>query len=68
MTTLREAWSFLLRTLPMSIEQLFKKIVYEWDREHHTHMKKIAHRYSQRALMDGEVVKRTGEVVPKESV
>jgi hypothetical protein len=52
----------------MSIEQLFKKIVYEWDREHHTHMKKIAHRYSQRALMDGEVVKRTGEVVPKESV
>jgi hypothetical protein len=68
MTTLREAWTFLLRALPMSIEQLFHKIVYEWDREHHAHMRRIANRYSLRAQMDGEVIKRTGEVVPKESV
>jgi hypothetical protein len=52
----------------MPIEKLWRKIVYEWDREHDSHMKKVAHRYAERAWMDGDVIKRTGEVVPKESV
>lgn len=68
MITQRELWSFLLRALPMTIEKLWKKIIEEWDREHHVHMKHVAHRYAERAWMDGEVVKRTGEVIPKESV
>lgn len=42
----------------------FKK---EWHREEELHMKKIAERYAQRAWMDGDTIKRTGEVIPKES-
>ena len=30
--------------------------------------REMAHRYGERAEMDGEVVKKTGEVIPKESV
>jgi uncharacterized protein YihD (DUF1040 family) len=38
-----------------------------WSHEDDIHMKKVAHRYAERALMDGHVIKKTGEVIPKES-
>ena len=41
---------------------------HEWHREDRIHMKGVAERYAQRAWMDGETVRRTGEVIPKESV
>jgi uncharacterized protein YihD (DUF1040 family) len=45
--------------------EFFKK---EWHREDNIHLRQIAERYAQRAWMDGETVRRTGEVIPKESV
>ena len=30
-------------------------------------MKYVAHRYAERAWMDGEVIRKTGEIVPRES-
>ncbi len=52
----------------MSITELWKKVVSEWNHEDDLNMKKIAHQYAERAWMDGHVIKKTGEVVPKESV
>ena len=52
----------------MSIEKIWKKIIDEWNREDEVHMKHVAHRYAERAYMDGHVIRKTGEVIPKESV
>ena len=38
-----------------------------WEEEDAIHMKSIAHKYAERAYMDGEVIKKTGEVIPRES-
>jgi len=52
--------------LPMrSILEALKKV---WHHEEDFHMRKVAHRYAERAWMDGEVIQKTGEVIPKESV
>lgn len=39
----------------------------EWNREDKLRMKKIAWRYSERMHMDGAVIKKTGEIIPRES-
>jgi hypothetical protein len=39
-----------------------------WHAEEDLHMKRIAQRYAERAWMDGVTIRRTGEVVPRESV
>ena len=39
-----------------------------WRVEEDSHMRKVAMRYSLRAQMDGHIVRKTGEVIPKESV
>lgn len=38
-----------------------------WHHEEEVHMKKIAFHYANRAQMDGDVIKKTGEIIPKES-
>ena len=38
-----------------------------WRAEEDLRMRRIAHGYAQRAEMDGHVIRKTGEVVPKES-
>lgn len=50
------------------IRSLFKSIRSEWHAEERNHMRAIAHRYALRAQMDGHVIRKTGETVPKESV
>lgn len=39
-----------------------------WAHEEKRKIQWIAHRYYLRSHMDGEVVQKTGEVIPKESV
>lgn len=40
-----------------------------WKYNHSTHISRVhSVRLSQRSFMDGEVIKNTGEVIPKESV
>ncbi len=38
-----------------------------WTHEDDSRMKLIAFRYQERARMDGEVIKKTGEIIPKGS-
>ena len=38
-----------------------------WTREDDNHMKRIAFKYAERMRMDGNVIKKTGEIIPKES-
>ena len=40
----------------------------EWHAEETRRMRRLADRYQLRAHMDGEVIRKTGEVVRKESV
>ena len=61
-------WQLMRRLLPMSLITLIEHIKREWFREDTLHMRKIAQRYADRALMEGHVIKKTGEVFPKESV
>lgn len=39
-----------------------------WHHENEKNERVIAHRASQRSFMDGHVIRKTGEVIPKESV
>ena len=48
-------------------KSIMRTIWYEWHKEGRLHMKKIAWRYSDRMLMDGSVIRKTGEVIPRES-
>lgn len=50
------------------LRRLVKLFRSEWEREETIHMKRIAQRYADRAWMDGDTIRRTGEVVPRESV
>lgn len=52
----------------MPIERLWRRIVEALAHEDGVHMRRVANRYSERSFMDGEVIKKTGEVIPKESV
>lgn len=52
----------------MPIERLWRRLIEAWDHEEGVHLRSIAHRYAERAWMDGEVIQKTGEVIPKESV
>lgn len=47
---------------------LLRSIRTEWHAEDRQHMRVIAHKYALRASMDGDVIRKTGEVIPKESV
>ncbi len=38
-----------------------------WTHEEDGRMKLIAFRYQERARMNGDVIKKTGEIIPKES-
>lgn len=49
------------------LKSLLKSFSEEWHAEDRLHMRRIAWRYSDRMLMDGAVVQRTGEVIPRES-
>lgn len=49
------------------LRRLAKLFHDEWEREEQTRMKYIAQRYAERAWMDGNTIRRTGEVVPRES-
>lgn len=51
----------------LSVKALLEWFRHEWHREDRIHTKRIAERYAQRAWMDGNTIKRTGEVIPKES-
>jgi len=48
-------------------KSLMRTLWSEWHKEERLHMKKVAWRYSDRMLMDGSVIRKTGEVIPKES-
>jgi hypothetical protein len=50
-----------------TLREICKSLSSEWHAEERLHMKQIAWRYSDRAQMDGEVVRKTGEVIPRES-
>lgn len=54
------------------MRQLFRSLIKsckaEWHAEERNHMRAVAHRYALRAQMDGHVIRKTGETVPKESV
>jgi hypothetical protein len=39
-----------------------------WTYEERLHWKKIAERYAERAWMDGDTIRKTGEVIPRQSV
>ena len=52
----------------MSIINWLEQLRKAWHYEETLHMRKLAQRYANRAMMDGSVIKRTGEVIPKESV
>jgi len=51
-----------------SLRSFFEAVRHLWTHEDNSHMKKIAFRYAERAHMDGNVIKKTGEIIPKESV
>jgi hypothetical protein len=38
-----------------------------WNYEETLHMRKIAEGYAQRAQMNGDVIKKTGEIISRES-
>lgn len=48
------------------LERLAHWFEREWDREADTRLRAKAEQYALRAEMDGDVVKRTGEVIPRE--
>jgi hypothetical protein len=50
------------------MRRLFEHLKKLWSHEEDIHMRKVAHRYAERALMDGHVIQKTGEVISKESV
>jgi hypothetical protein len=60
-------WSLMRRLLPMSLLDLIDKIKKEWHVEDTLHMKKVAQRYAERASMDGYVIRKSGEIIPRES-
>lgn len=49
------------------LRSLLRHLSSEWEQEERLKMKKIAHQYAERQWMDGHVIKKTGEVIPKES-
>jgi hypothetical protein len=51
----------------MPLLKLFDKIMAEWNIEDTMRMKQIAHNYAERRWMDGSVIKKTGEVIPRDS-
>lgn len=54
-------------TMVRLIKSILRSFSEEWHAEERLHMKRIAWRYSDRMLMDGAMIQRTGEVIPKES-
>jgi phosphoribosyl-dephospho-CoA transferase len=38
-----------------------------WHQEEDAKLKRIAHRYDLRRHMDGDVIQKTGEIIPRES-
>lgn len=48
--------------------RLRERLRREWHQPERLHMKRLAERYYLRAQMDGHVIRRTGEIVSKESV
>lgn len=60
-------WPLMRRLLPMSLFALIDHFRKVWSNENTLHMRKIADRYAQRAAQDGDVVQKTGEIIPRES-
>lgn len=51
----------------MTLFDLLDHLRKAWRHEETIHMRLIAERYSDRAHMDGDVIQKTGELVPRES-
>ena len=49
------------------LRKLLRQLYADWHAEETLRMKKIAHGYAERRWMDGSVVKKTGEVIPRDS-
>mgnify|MGYP001279697140 CR=1 FL=1 len=49
------------------MRQLIDHIWRIWYGEERAHMREIAHRHYLRTVMDGEVIQKSGEIIPKES-
>lgn len=60
-------WSWRRVTVTQILSDFFDDLRKEWNREDKLRMRKIAWRYSDRMLMDGAVIRKTGEIVPRES-
>ena len=49
------------------VAKLVKWFEEELERDEKLRMRTLAHHYAERAKMDGEVIRKTGEIIPKES-